>query len=204
MDQNGALFDIRKDRGQRRDIAADHPSAAKDLRAALTAFQAEAADAFERYAERPFTVGYASTTTLPARDGVPHGTIGRSSKAPNNSFFKDWTREDDSITWSIEVGESGDYRATVFYTCPEENVGTRVKLAFKDRAAETTVEEAFDPPLWDKSKERVDESHYIVKDFKPLDLGTIRLEKGTGTLTLTCPELIRGHGIDVYSVVLDR
>ncbi|MDF1853808.1 MAG: hypothetical protein P1U85_23470 [Verrucomicrobiales bacterium] len=43
-----------------------------------------AAESFARYADRPFTVGYAATTTLPARDGIPHGTIRRSSKAPNS------------------------------------------------------------------------------------------------------------------------
>ena len=64
--------------------------------------------------------------------------------------------------------------------------------------------EAFDPPLWDKSKERVAESHYFVKDFKPLELGVLTLKKGRDTLTLTAPELVGGRGIDVHSVVLQK
>lgn len=114
------------------------------------------------------------------------------------------SREDDSITWDIQVGTAGNYRATVLHTCPKANVGTTVRLAFGDSAVETQVTDAFDPPLWDKSKERVAESPYIVKDFKPLDLGIISLPEGRGTLHLTCPMLVNGHGIDVYSILLDR
>jgi hypothetical protein len=66
------------------------------------------------------------------------------------------------------------------------------------------VTEAFDPPIWDKSKERVAESHYFVKDFKPLELGVLTLKEGRDTLTLTAPKLVGGRGVDVYSVVLQK
>ena len=154
--------------------------------------------------DRPFTVGYHATTTLPARDGIPHGTIQRSSKAPNNSFFKNWTSQDDVITWDIDVGSARTYRATVHYTCAAPNVGTLVRLACGDSTTEAAVTEAFDPPLWDKSKERVSESHYFVKDFKALDLGLLELKEGRDLLRLTCPKLVNGHGVDVYSVVLEQ
>ena len=187
LDQQGGLFDITNDRQQRNDVADKHPKVAMELKRALAKHREEAAAAFEQFSDRPFTVGYAAKTTLPARDGVAHGTIQRSARAPNNSFFKNWTRQDDSITWDIHVGQSGDYRATVFYTCSEANVNSTVRLACGTSSTETNVTEAFDPPLWDKSKERVADSHYFVKDFKPLDLGTLHLKQGRGTLTLSCP-----------------
>lgn len=204
LDNDGALFDIQNDRGQEQDVSADHPEVTVKLREALKAHREEAKVLFAANEVRPFTVGYHRTTTLPARDGIAHGTIERSAKAPNNSFFKNWTREDDSITWDIRVGSSGSYRATVYYTCASPNVGTRVRLAFEGERTEAPVTAAFDPPIWDKSKERVAESHYFVKDFKPLDLGVLKMKEGRGVLTLTCPMLVGGHGIDVYSLVLDR
>ena len=204
MDDQGALFDIQIDRAQRKDVSADHPKIATKLRSALEIHRKEAQQHIAEHADRPFTVGFADSTTLPARDGVPHGTIQRSSKAPNNSFFKNWTSEDDSITWDIMVGNAGEYRATVFYTCAAENVGTQIRLGFDDSTTETVVTEAFDPPIWDKSKERVTESHYFVKDFKPLELGVIKFEIGSGVLKLDAPKLVGVRGIDVYSIVLDR
>ncbi len=204
MDENGALFDIQNDRGQHHNVAGKYPDLSADLRKALAAHRLDADKYFAANAARPFTVGYADSTTLPARDGVPHGTIQRSSKAPNNSFFTNWTHEDDAITWDIKVGRAGEYRATVFYTCPSPNVGARIRLAWGDSTIEATVTEAFDEPLWDKSKERVTKSHYFVKDFKAFDLGVLSLETGRGQLTLTAPSLVGGRGIDVYSIVLDR
>lgn len=204
LDQSGALFDIESDREQRMDVADDFPEVARELRSAMEAFGEASQRHFANYADRPFTVGFHETTTLPARDGVPHGSIKRSSKAPNNSFFTHWTSESDFITWDIEVGESADYQVTLFYTCGAENVGGTIRLESGETSAEAVVQTAFDPPLWDKSKERVEESHYIVKDFAPLELGTISLEKGRQVLKLRSPEVIAGQSIDVYSIRLDR
>ena len=66
------------------------------------------------------------------------------------------------------------------------------------------VRKAFDPPLYDKSKERVEKSHYFVKDFKPLKLGSIRLNKGRGFLRLTAPRITGKQAIDVHSIELTR
>ena len=204
LDDRGGLYDIREDRAQRKDVSSQHPDIAAKLGATLEAHREEAGKLFAANQDRPFTVGYARSTRLPARDGIPHGTIKRSSKAPNNSFFQHWTSENDSITWSIEVGTPGRYQATVFYTCPEANVGTRVQLAFDGSSTSAEVAKPFAPPLWDKSKERVPESHYFVKDFQGLDLGVLDLSGGRGILELTCPTLVDGRGIDVYAVKLDQ
>jgi hypothetical protein len=56
--------------------------------------------------------------------------------------------------------------------------------------------------LYDKSKERVAKSHYFVKDFKPLKLGTLRLEKGRGTLKLDSLDIQGKQVIDVHSLEL--
>ncbi|MEM9017186.1 MAG: arylsulfatase [Verrucomicrobiota bacterium] len=204
LDAEGALFDIAKDRGQYKDVSEDFPEVAAELRGALDDHFAEAQAAFTSFADRPFTVGYGDKTTLPARDGVAHGTIQRSSRAPNNSFFTNWTSEDDKITWDIEVGTAGEYQATVYYTCPDTGVGSLVRLQQGDNSTEAEVTEAFDPPLWDKSKERVEESHYFVKDFRPLDLGTITLKSGRTPLTLSVPRMKGDRAIDVYSIILEK
>ncbi len=148
-------------------------------------------------------MGYAESTTLPARDGVPGGEIKRSSRAPNNSFFTDWKRTQDSITWEIDVGETRQYEAIVHYTCRAGDEGATIRLASSTGGStEATVTEAFDPPLYDKSIERMDESHYFVKDFLPLKLGTLALKKGRATLTLSAPRIPGREAIDVHSVDL--
>ncbi len=205
LDAKGQLFDIDADPGQHTNIAERHPKVVTNLlRQAKNHGQQMQAD-FKRYADRPFTVGYGPSTTLPARDGVEHGTIKRSSKAPNNSFFTQWTSADDSITWDIDVGASGNYEAIIYYTCAAGDEGVTVQLSIDDTAStQAKVVEIFDPPLYDKSKERVSESHYFVKDFKPLALGTLNLKKGRGNLRLSSLDLKGARAIDVHSVELNR
>jgi|ETNmetMinimDraft_25_1059894.scaffolds.fasta_scaffold08318_2 arylsulfatase A-like enzyme len=206
LDNDGALYDITKDRGQTTDVSDQYPELAEELRAAAAEFRAESETCFQKYAVRPFAVGYDTSTTLPARDGLPHGpSLTRSSKAPNNSFFENWKSTEDSITFDIEVAQGGEYEAIVFYTCRVGDVGATIRLSQEDGSGtEAKVSESFDPPFYDNSKERMENSHYIVKDFKPLELGQLTLEAGHQTLRLTAPEIIGEEAIDVHSIELIR
>ena len=71
-------------------------------------------------------------------------------------------------------------------------------------SVEAKVTEVFDPPLYDKSKERVAKSHYFVKDFKPLKLGELKLAEGVGELRLIAPQIPGERAIDVHSIELNR
>ncbi len=205
LDSAGRLFDIAADPGQAVNVAASHPKVTATLKKQAEKHAREMMIQFAANAERPFTVGYGASTTLPARDGVEHGTIQRSSKAPNNSFFTHWTKKEDFITWNIDVGQSGDYEAIVYYTCAAGDEGATVQLSVEGGGSvEHKVVEVFDPPLYDKSKERVEKSHYFVKDFKPLRLGLLRLKKGRGTLRLTAKDIRGSRVIDVHSIELNR
>ena len=146
---------------------------------------------------------------LPARDAVEHGNIARSVKSPNNSFFTNWKSKDDSITWDVMVVNEGDYEVIVRYTCAagDEDVTVKLSRETQGNAAQytsATVVEVFDPPLYDKSKERVQNSHYFVKDFQPLSLGTLHLPGGDCTLRLTADEINGEEAIDVHSIQLIR
>ncbi len=205
LDANGRLFDIENDPGQHIDVAAQHPERAKQLRRRAEEHRREMQIHFEANANRPFHVGYGASTTLPARDGVEHGTIERSAKAPNNSFFTHWTSVEDYITWDIDVGHSGDYEAVIYYTCASGNEGTTLHLDMDGGSSvRTRVIDVFDPPLYNKSKERVANSHYFVKDFKPLNMGSLHLKKGRGTLKLRALDIKGKQVIDLHSLELHR
>jgi len=202
LDASGKLFDITVDPGQRNDVSQQHPIETRRLKEQAARFNQQMQKHFQANADRPFTVGYGQATTLTARDGVAHGTIQRSSKAPNNSFFTNWTKPDDSITWNIDVGAAGDYEATVFYTCAAGEEGARIQISAGEESAAATVRDAFDPPLYDKSRERVEKSHYFVKDFKPLSLGTLSMKKGRATLKLEATRITGKRAIDVQAIDL--
>ncbi|MEM7144151.1 MAG: arylsulfatase [Verrucomicrobiota bacterium] len=205
LDAEGRLFDIPNDPGQRTDVAKDHPESAARLAELAKNHGEKMLAAFQANADRPFTVGFGETTQLPVRDAIAHGSIERSSKAPNNSFLHAWTNPDDYITWDIEVGEYGDYEAILYYTCAPENVGCELELSFqRGGSLRATIVEAFDPPLYDKGRERVENSHYFMKDFTPTSLGTIPLTKGRGLLKLSAAKMTGSEMVDVHSLILKK
>jgi arylsulfatase A-like enzyme len=205
LDAQGKLYDIAEDPGQLHDIAEDHPELVAALETSAKQHALEMKKHFDINANRPFTVGFGPTTTLPARDGIEHGTIKRSSKAPNNSFFTHWTNVGDNITWDIEVGEAGRFQAIVHYTCKDGDEGSVIELSHSSgESASSTIVQSFDPPLYDKSKERVSNSHYFVKDFKPHRIGILSLPSGQGQLKLGSRTKPGKQVIDLHSIDLIR
>jgi len=204
LDHTGKLFDMSVDPGQQRDVSEDQKEVAARLSKAAAEWSAELLPGLTDD-DRPFPVGYPAfpTTHLPARDGVPHGNVQRSAKAPNCSYFTNWTSTEDRITWDVEVATTGRYEAVVYYTCARENVGSTIELSFNDSRIRGKVTGAHDPPLFGAENDRTPRgSESYVKDFKPLRLGVLSLEKGHGQLTLRALDVPGKQVMDVRYVVL--
>jgi len=203
LDRRGRLYDITQDPEQRNSVSDRHPEVQTRLQAAVNRFKLNVGKQADNK-DRPFPVGYPSfpVTFLPARDGVPHGTIQRSNTYPNASFFEHWTSTDDRITWDVRVNTPGRYRADVYYTCAETSLGTELRLSFRDRTIRTKVTEAHDPPLEGKKHDRTPRQASYVKDFRPLTLGTIKLPSGRDQLVLDAPEIPGAEAVDVRYVQL--
>ena len=204
-DDQGRLYDMTADPGQTKDVARDQPDVARQLADAVVRWRADVLVGWTKKDDRPFPVGYPEfpITTLPARDGVPHGNVRRSARAPNCSYFTGWTTADDRMTWNVEVATPGRYEAVVYHTCRAEAVGAKVELTLNGATWSAMTTTAHDPPLVGAAHDRVSRGgESYVKDFKPLALGVVEVKKGRGTLTLRATD-VPGKGVmDVRSVVL--
>jgi len=203
LDNNGKLYDMMADPGQRSDVSKQHPDVTRRMSEAGRQWRDTVARELTRD-RRPFPVAFAGArvTHLPARDGVGHGNVKRSSRHPNCSFFTNLAGPDDTITWNVDVCTAGRYKATVWYTCAEPNLGATVELSLGDERISTKVTEAHDPPLVGTEQDRSGRSESLVKDFRPMDLGEWRLPRATGTLTLRATDIPGKQAIDVRYVVL--
>ena len=207
LDQNGKLFDMLSDLGQQHEVTAEHPEIAERMQRAAADWRGKvlAEMARDESDTRPLTVGYRQfpITQLPARDGKAHGGIERSARAPNCSFYRNWTSPDDAITWDIEVHTPGRYEATVHYTCAEADLGSTIEMAFGGARVTSKLTKAFNPPLVGTAEDRVArEGESLVKEFQPLVLGTFRLPAQRGTLTLKATEIPGRAAMDVRGVTL--
>ncbi|HDZ14216.1 hypothetical protein LCGC14_1034260 [marine sediment metagenome] len=186
LDAENRLYNIRNDRSQTTDIATRNPQ----LRDSLIQLRSDwISDVKPLTAEtdvRPFTLGHPSYlyTLIPARDGIPHGNIKRSSVHPNDSYFENWTSARDSITWDIAVLGDGHFVVELYYTTSEKNLGSIVELSLGSSKIAKKITVANDAPLKGMENDRVPRKESYVKDFKPMKLGTMVLKEGKGTLTL--------------------
>ncbi len=203
FDSRGALFDMVADPGQTKDIAAEKPEVAAKFAETVAAWRA--ATLPKSKDDRPYPVGYVEfpRTPLPARDGIPHGGVYRSAGAPNCSYFVNWTRLDDKMTWDIAVHTSGAYDVEILYTCPVPDAGSTVELEFGGSRLTGKVVPGWNPPLYtnqDTVARPPGESQ--MKEFRTLILGAMRLGEGRGLLTLRALNIPGKTVMDVRQVNL--
>lgn len=205
LDPAGRLYAIDRDPGQEHDLAGELPAEAERLSKAAREFAAALPAGFGGADLRPFTVGWAALTMLPAGEGEARGGVVRSAKAPNSSYFTHWTRPEDEITWQIEVAQPGEYEVVVLYACAPENAGVVLECEAGAASVRAKVTQAHDPPARGAAEDRVPrELESYLKEFRPLSLGRLALPAGRTVLRLRAPEIPGREAVELGGVELRR
>jgi hypothetical protein len=199
LDADGNLFDMVADPAQKRPIQDAAPELARELKDAVAAWRSEMKmptlpkGPGSSVDPRPIPVGFREfpITMLPARDGEPKGGMRRSSKAPNSSYFVNWSEKSDSASWSVEVETTGTYEVLLDYTCPPADAGSTLELSFNGARLEGKVAQGWDPPLITDQDvvPRSEHGESLMKEFRSLKLGEINLRAGRGELILRALEI---------------
>ena len=186
LGNEGQLFDMVKDPKQTIDLSEEKPQVLMELIRAKDKWEQTVLVELPKKDERPFYIGHPSlhTTQIPARDGTSSGEIKRSNHYPNCTYFTHWINDNDSITWNAEVPKEGDFEVTVYYSCAEDAIGSVFEVSLGKSKIEGIIKEAHNPEQFGAAEDRVIRAESYVKDFKPLNIGTIHLQKGKGTLSL--------------------
>lgn len=200
------LFDMIDDPGQKIDIAQHQPDVYSKMMNYKDQWTAQVYTELPKKDKRPFPVGHPdfTHTQLPARDGTAHGQIKRSNRYPNCSYFTNWTHSQDSITWNIDVLQDGNFDVLLYYTCQEKNLGAIIQLSDGTNAISKQITTAHNPPVIGQENDRILRQESYVKDFIPLDMGTIHLNQGMATLSLKALEIPGTEAIDFRLLMLNR
>ncbi len=206
LDETGRLYDMKKDVGQTSDISKNLPLIKDSLEQAKSKWLKNTGAIQPLQDQRPFTLGHPEHkyTQLPARDGKPHGTIKRSNRFPNDTFFTNWTSISDAITWDINVLESGSYEVTMLYTLAKGDEGVAIQLKHDEHKLIASLTESHDPPLTGMEHDRSPRMESYVKDFKSKILGNISLAKGRSPLVLEAVKIPGNKAMDVRLLLFKR
>lgn len=203
LDTKGQLFDMARDPGQRKPVTKEQPELVKELSAIVQKHKDTFMTNYFKD-ERPFVIAHPDSplTQLPARDAVAHGQIKRSNKFPNCSYFRNWTRTEDTITFAAEVATTGTYKAVLYYAT--KSAGAKMELSFNDSTLPFQISQVHDVPETGAEHDHHPRGESYVKDFKALPIGTIDLKKGSGDLTLRATEIPGVEAIEFRLLTLER
>jgi hypothetical protein len=206
LDSEGRLYDIASDRGQKQDLSAQFPGIRTMMQQVAANFARQIEKELPEKDTRPFYLGHPEMkyTQIPARDGTARGSIQRSNRWPNCSFFTHWTQPADSITWDVEVPADGRFRVFLYYTCKEGDEGSTLRLQIGESRLDARITEAWDPPLRGMEEDLSPRQESYVKDWKAMDMGIINLEKGKAVMSLTALEMPGNSVIDFRLFLFER
>ncbi len=163
------LFDVRRDPGETRNLAADRPEAVTELAAKLDRWRkavgARMPTPNPKYVPNPQAAD--GTVTLPARTAEVRGVQLRYEPLPHKNTLGYWTRADDSAAWEFELTKPGTFAVEVLQGCGKGSGGSEVEIATGGRKLTFVVEDTGG-----------------FQNFKAREVGTLTFDK-PGRYTLT-------------------
>jgi arylsulfatase A len=187
-------------------VAEQHPKVAENLRRAYEAwFKDVTAKGIERM---PIPVGYARAPVveMPAPECYMNGNVrymGKGGHGWANDWITGWQSTDDYVWWDINVVAGGRHEVTLMYTCGQQDIGSRIRVAVGGSSVEGVVEQAHDPePI--VSPDRAPRVSVYEKIWAPLTLGTLELDKGRARLTVKALSKPGRQVFDLKAVRLRR
>lgn len=205
LDKDNQIYDLNEDPGQLYPFENPSDSLLSKLMNAKNEWMHSVLSELNLDRKEFFPIGFAGSkfTQLPARDGIPHGAIKRSSQWPNSSYFTNWTSESDSISWNCDILNSGSYKATVYYTCRQSAVGSVLSIKQGNNDVSVTILEFNDPPFDGVKFDRFPRDESFEKDFMPIEMGVLNLDQGLHSISLKASSIKGSHFIDFRLLVLE-
>ena len=203
LDDKRRLYDMVADPAQTQNVASRHPEVVATLSRAARTHRETFMPAYYDD-KRPFVIAHpeAGYSQLPARDATAHGAIKRSNRFPNCSYFKNWTRIEDWLSFDVEVAASGTYEVALYYAA--RDAGAKFELSFNGAKLPFELKEAHDVPELGAARDRHPRMESYVKDFKAVTIGKIALEKGKGELILRATEIPGAEAMEFRLLTLKR
>ncbi|MEO1260513.1 MAG: arylsulfatase [Bacteroidota bacterium] len=205
LDHSNQLFDLSKDPGQYQPIEQPPDSLFSELISRKNKWTNTVLKELDRNRKEVFPVGFEKGrfTQLPARDAKPHGQVLRSNRWPNSSYFTNWTSVSDSITWDCDILNTGNYKATIYYTCKATATGSSLLLKQGKNELKVSITKEHDPPFIGAEFDRVEREESFEKDFMALEMGMINMNEGLHSISLRAAEIKGPQFIDFRLLVLE-
>jgi len=207
LDNQNNLFDLKVDHQQEIVVNNKFTKEYNELKKAKNVWKNTVVDKYKKSIKRRrFTVNDLESvyTHLPARDAEITGELKRSSIHANCSFIENWENKEDYIYWDIEVLSSGKSNVELYYTLPENSVGTEIAIEYEDQIIYKELKTFHDPKLQGYEKDIIKRIESYTKEFNKVTIGDIDFKKGSSVLKLKTSKKTAKNSIDFRLLVLKK
>jgi arylsulfatase A len=182
------LYDLRRDKGETRNLAGDRPEVVKELAAKFDGWRQSVGAQMMKpnpdYVPNPQATD--GIVTLPAKFADVHGTQLRFEPSPHKNTLGVWSRIEDFATWEFQVTKPGAFHVEVLQGCGPGQGGSTVEVTIAGQSLTFIVEDTGG-----------------FQNFKPRDIGTVRLdEAGRYTITVKPKTKTKNAVMDVRQMRL--
>ena len=207
LDNQNNLFDLKVDHQQEIVVNNKFTKEYNELKKAKNVWKNTVVDKYKKSIKRRrFTVNDLESvyTHLPARDAEITGDLKRSSIHANCSFIENWENKEDYIYWDVEVLSSGKSNVELYYTLPENGVGTEIAIEYEDQIIYKELKTFHDPKLQGYEKDIIKRIESYTKEFNKVTIGDIDFKKGSSVLKLKTSKKTAKNSIDFRLLVLKK
>lgn len=206
LSADGGLYNLEDDFQQTKNVANTFPSEYQRLVKAKKHWESEVLSELSKEDNRPLIIGHPdlALTQLPVSEGLGHGNIKRSNQYPNDSHLTNWLTKEDFISWDLALETEGNFEINLYYSCSKENIGTELSITFGDSSLKNVIKKENNVALIGMEHDTVPREESYIKDFISLNVGTIHLKPGNGTLTLMSQNLLKANDLDIKLLTLRR
>ncbi len=206
LDHQNRLYDMIIDPNQVYDISTERQEAYQELMAAKKEWSENVLSELNTEEKRPLTVGYHADQIdhLPIRDATGTQNIIRSNRYPNDSYFTNWTSTEDTISWDIDVQQSGVYSALIYYTAAENSISTAIQLSTESSKTTGVIKDSAVQAALGAAEDRIPRQESYTQDWITMELEGIQLTKGKSKLYLTAQNITGDQVMDVRLLLIQK
>lgn len=197
------LFDLINDPGQKTDISKEQAAQFRHFQKAYQNWFSDVSDGWELQSVIPCGYREFPITHLHAVQSSLSGKLKFHGRGFHHDWIVNWVDPTDTITWDINVVESGRYRVAVRYVCPEQDVGSSFNIKIAGKKLHGQIDKAYDPDLY-PVYDRAPRSGELEKPWATLELGEIDVPRGVTQLVLSAESMPGNQVMEVREVILER
>jgi hypothetical protein len=197
--ENAELYDMISDPSQEKDIAKEKSGMTADFTSQYLSWFKDASQNYQPI--KPISLN-TNFVELPAYEAQFEGNL-RFIEGHGwaHDYLVDWTSTKDQMAWLIDSDSEKEMTVYMLYTCPEDELGSKIAVSLLENSVENTVTKAFDPPMIN-SPDRVKRQESYEKDWAMMEIGRLKLSKGQNMIKLSTMELANKQVADFKSLIL--